>query len=105
MSVAVLWRHREHRSTIAVTSWRNRRVIHPRCSYASITLCAILLRSVRSRYDQHASAATVLFSKPWRSCYRLGVLANSRPGSSALLKLLSLFWILGPLPLSGSILM
>ena len=51
MGVAVLQRHREHRSSIAVTSWRNRRVIHPRCSYASAALYAILLRSVRSCYD------------------------------------------------------
>ena len=83
MSVAI-----SHRSTIAVTSWRNRRVIRPRCSCASATLCAILLRSVR-RYDQRASAATMLFrhSHPLRFCHALGVLINSRPGSRALLKL------------------
>ena len=48
MSIAVSRRHREHRNTIAVTSWQNRRVIRLRCSYGSAMLCAVLLRS---RYD------------------------------------------------------
>ena len=64
MVVAVLRRHREHRSSIAVTLWRNRRVIHPRCSYASTALCAILLRSVRSCYELATTSAL-----PRRLCY------------------------------------
>ena len=68
MSVAVSRRHREHRSTLAVTSWRNGRVIHPWCSYASATLCATLLRSVGSHYDLHMTNAL-----PRRLCH-LGII-------------------------------
>ena len=100
--------HRGHRSTIAITSWRNRRVSRPRCSYASATLFAILLRSVRSlcalctlslrpRYDQCASTATVLFrhSQPWRFCHASVTLLAFWPNSGRL-KLVSLLWILEP---------
>ena len=90
---------------IAVTSWRNRRVIHPRCSCALRDLVTLCTLSLRPRYDQRASAATVpTLALLSRFRYALGALANSRPGSSALLKLVSLFLILGPI-LSGSILM
>ena len=104
MSVAVSRWQREHRSSLAATSWRNRRVNHPSCSYALRDLVTLCTLSLRPRYDQGASGATVLFrhSQPWRFCYALGVLAKSRPCSSALLKLVSLFWILGPI-LSSSI--
>ena len=64
MGVSVSRRHREYRSSIAVTSRRNRRVIYPRCSYASAVLCAILLRSVRSCYDLATTNAL-----PRRLCY------------------------------------
>ena len=109
MSVAVWRRHYEHRPTFAITSWRNRRVIHPWCSYASATFYATLLRSVRSNYD----LATTNALPRWLCCLsivNLGasatvpLLTNSRPCSSALLKLVSLFWILRPI-LSSSILM
>ena len=71
MSVAVSQRHRVHRSTLAVTSWRNRSyssVMQLRFCYALcdlVTLCAL---SLQPRYDQHASEATVIFrhSQPWR---------------------------------------
>ena len=59
----------------------------------SAKLCMILLRSVRSRYHQRSSEATVLFrhSQPLailpRFYYALGVLANFRPDSNAFLKL------------------
>ena len=69
MCVAVSRRHREHRSSIAVTSWRNRRVIHPRCSYASTTL---LLHYARSCYALCALATTSLATTsplPRRLCY------------------------------------
>ena len=73
----------------------------PRCSYASATLCATLLRSVRSSYDL---ATTSTF--PRRLCYlgiahlgasatlplpAFGVLANFRPDLNAFLKLVLLF--------------
>ena len=64
MSVAVSQRHREHRSTIAVASWCNRRVILSCCGYTSATLCTILLRSARSRYDLATTNAL-----QWRLCY------------------------------------
>ena len=64
MGVAVSRRHREHRSSIAVTSWRNRIVTHPRCSYASTTL---LLRYVRSCYALCALATNNAL--PQRLCY------------------------------------
>ena len=119
MSIAEFRRYREHRNTIAVTWWRNHRV-SLRCSYASAMICAILLRSVRSIYD-----LTTINAVPWRLCLlgkstlallsgfcnALDVLATFRPGSRALIKLVSLFWILGPTLLrissnmSGSILM
>ena len=76
MTVAVSRRHREQRSTIAVTSCRNHRVIHPRYSYASVTLYLILSRSVRSRYDLAMTIAL-----PRRLC-NLGI-ANL--GASAML--------------------
>ena len=62
--VVVSQRHREYRSTIAVVSWPNNRVIRPRSGYASATLCAILLRSVRSRYNLATTNAL-----PRRLCY------------------------------------
>ena len=62
--VVVSQRHREYRSTIAVASWPNNKVIRPRSGYTSATLCAILLRSVRSRYNL---ATTNAF--PRRLCY------------------------------------
>ena len=57
-------------------NWRKRRCIRPRCSYAIAALFAILFRSVRSYYDQGASAATRIFGhwNPWRFCYALTVL-------------------------------
>ena len=64
---AVSQRHREYRSTIAVASWPNNRVIRSRSDYASATLCAILLRSVRSRYNLATTNAL-----PLRLCY-LGI--------------------------------
>ena len=64
MGVAVSQRHREHRSSIAVTSWQNRRVIHPRCSYSSTTL---LLRYAQSCYALCALATTNTF--PRRLCF------------------------------------
>ena len=64
MGVAVSRRHREHRSSIAFTSWRNRLVIHPRCSYASTTL---LLRYGRSCYPLCALATTNTLPRRW--CY------------------------------------
>ena len=88
-----------------------------RCEIAELfirdaaTLCATLLRSVRSHYDL-ATTNTL----PRRLCYLANIgasvtlplrslrLANYRPCSSALLKLLSLFWILEPI-LSSSIVM
>ena len=78
-------------------------VMQLRFCYAMCDHSTLCLLSLRSLYDQRASAATLLFrhSQPWRFCYALGVLANSRPCSSALLKLVSLFRILGPI-MSGS---
>ena len=64
MSVAVSQRHREHRSTIAVASWCNHRVIRSCCGFTSATLCTILLRSARSRYDLATTNAL-----PWRLCF------------------------------------
>ena len=92
MSVAVSRRHHEHRSTIADTSWRNRRVIHPRCSYASatyalrdlVTVCTLSLRPTRFRGDCAIKVSSTLALLP-RFRYALGGLANSRPGSSVLL--------------------
>ena len=80
MGVAVLRRHRKHRSSIAVTSWRNRRVIHLRCSYASAALCAILLCSVHSCYGLATTNAL-----PRRLCY----LELVNMGASAMLPLRS----------------
>ena len=61
------------RSHIVVrSSWA-----YPRCSYASATRCAILLRSVRSHYDLATCTTNTL---PRRLCYfgivALGVLVN-----------------------------
>ena len=57
------------------------------------------VRSSRFGYALYALATTnaVLFRyiQHWRLCHTLGVLANSRPGSLVLLKLVSLFCILG----------
>ena len=64
MGVAVSRRHREHRSSIAVTSWRNRRVIHPRCNYASTRL---LPRYALSCYALCAFATTSAL--PRQLCY------------------------------------
>ena len=46
------------------------RVIHLRCSYASTTLCTILLRSVRSCYALYD--LTTISALPRRLCY-LGI--------------------------------
>ena len=59
MSVAVSRRHREHRSSIALTS-----AMQLHSYYASAALCAILLRSVRSCYDLATTNAL-----PQRLCY------------------------------------
>ena len=64
MGVAVSRRYHEQCSSVAVTSWRNRRVIHPRFYYASAALCAILLRFVRSCYELATTSAL-----PRRLCY------------------------------------
>ena len=140
--------------SIVAQKRRKRRCIHPRCSYAFAALFAILLRSVRSYYDQGISAVTRIFGhrKLWRFCYASATLllrscrsgyvptllmlryrrlscahadfvtllprfyryliirSSSRPGSSAFLKWVSLFWKLGltlriSSNMSGSILM
>ena len=60
------------------------------------TLSATLPRSVRSHYDQRAYATSVLFrhSQTWCFCHASATLLAFWPCSSALLKLVSLFWIL-----------
>ena len=75
MSIAVSRRHREHRSTIAVESWPNRRVILPQCSYALldlVMLCTLSLRPTPFRGDcainiAKLGASATLPLRSWRS--------------------------------------
>ena len=77
MSVAASRRHREHRSQspshrgeITELFIRDAATLLLRSARSCYALYALATLSLRPRYEQRASAATVLFwhSQPWRFC-------------------------------------